>query len=182
MADLALDVRIEVDGNFDANGVLVAREIDFEDEGNVRIDALVDAVDAAAGTVTLLNVTVQIDGQTSLEDNSDAELRIFSIADINVGDWLEVRGSEIAAGTLLASQVERDEADDESRIRGIATDVADPSFRILGVDIDTDANTEFEGTDSATFFATADGQLVEADGDLNGGRFLATQVEFEDDD
>lgn len=181
-ADIALNVRVEVEGNFNANGVLVAREVDFEDEGSVRIDALVDAVDAAAGTVTMLGITVQIDSQTSMEDNSDAELRIFTINDINTGDWLEVRGSEIAAGTMLASQVERDDVDNESRIRGIATDVADPSFRILGLDIDTDANTQFDGTDSATFFATAEGQLLQADGNLNGDRFLATQVQFEDDD
>jgi hypothetical protein len=181
-ADLALDVRVEVEGNFDANGTLVAREIDFEGDGDVRVHALVDSVDAAAGEVTMLTITVQIDSQTSMEDKSDLDLRIFTISDINVGDWLEVRGSESAPGTILASQLERDEADNESRIRGFATDVVDPSFRILGLDIDTDAGTSFDGTTSIDFFATAQGMLVQADGNLNGGRLLATEVEFEDDD
>ena len=181
-ADLALDVRVEVEGNFDANGTLVAREIDFENDGDVRVHALVDSVDAASGEVTMLTITVQIDSQTSMEDKSDLDLRIFTIDDINVGDWLEVRGSESAPGTILASQLERDEADNESRIRGFATDVVDPSFRILGLDIDTDAGTFFDGTTSVDFFATAQGMLVQADGNLNGGRLLATEVEFEDDD
>ena len=44
-ADLALDVRIEVEGTFDANGVLVADEIEFENDGEIRVHALVDSVD-----------------------------------------------------------------------------------------------------------------------------------------
>lgn len=182
-ADLALDVLVEVKGSFDANGVLVADVIEFENDGSVRIDAIVDAVDAAAGRVTLLGIPVEISAETRLEDDSDLDMRRFSIDDINVGDWLEIRGRETATGSgiVAASRVERDEAENESTIRGFATDVGTSSFRILGLDIDTDVNTEFSGTSATVFFDTAEGRLVEADGNLDGGRFLATQVEFEND-
>ncbi|MDZ7642860.1 MAG: DUF5666 domain-containing protein [Woeseiaceae bacterium] len=108
----------------------------------------------------------------------------FDIDNINVGDWLEVKGYEADPGSnvLTATRLERDDADDEASIRGFATDVMNPSFRILGLDIDTDGNTEFDDISASDFFATAEGRLVDAEGNLNGSRFLATEVEFEDDD
>ena len=179
--DLALNVRIEVDGRLNAQGVLLAREIDFEDDGNARIDAIVDNVDAANNQLTMLGILVEVGPQTRIEDKRD-DLRPFSIDDINAGDWLEVRGNESGAMSISATRVERDDAEQESRIRGIARNVAEPSFEILGLAIDTDANTEFDGTTRVDFFATAEGRLVQADGNLVGDRFLATEVEFEEDD
>lgn len=183
-ADLALDVLVEVEGAFDANGVLVADEVDFEDDGQIEISARADSVDAAAGEVVLLGITVITGPETRFEDGSDADLRPFSLADVSAGDWLEIRGVETApgSGTVTATRLERDDAEDEASIRGFATDVADPSFRILGLDIDTDGNTEFDGVDRGTFFGNAEGRLVEATGNLNGSRFLASQVEFEEED
>jgi len=183
-ADLALDVLVEVDGAFDANGVLVADEVDFEDDGQIEISARADSVDAAAGEVVLLGITVITGPETRFEDDSDADLRPFSLDDVSAGDWLEIRGfeTEAGSGTVTATRLERDDADDEASIRGFATDVADPSFRILGLDIDTDGNTEFDDVDRGTFFASAEGRLVEVDGNLNGSRFLASEVEFEDED
>lgn len=183
-AGLALDVLIEVDGRFNSDGVLVADEIDFEEIGVLEIEAMVDNVDTAAGRVTLLGIAVEINDETRMEDDTDAQVRPFTIDDINVGDWLEVKGHEDEPGSniVTATRVERDDADDEALIQGYATDVVNPSFRILGLDIDTDGNTEFGDTGSGDFFATAEGELVEVDGNLNGTRFLATKVEFEDED
>ncbi|MEX0709291.1 MAG: DUF5666 domain-containing protein [Woeseia sp.] len=183
-ADLALDVLVEVDGRFNSDGVLVADEIDFEEIGRLEIEALVDNVDTAAGRVTLLGITVEINDETRMEDDTDAMVRPFSINNINVGDWLEVKGYEEEPGSnlLTATRVERDDADDEASIQGFATDVANPSFRILGLAIDTDGNTEFDDISASEFFATAEGRLVEVDGNLNGVRFLATEVEFEEED
>lgn len=180
--DLALDVLVEVSGRFNSSGVLVADEIEFEREGTIRIDALVDAVDANAGTVTLLGITVQLDASTSMEDNTDLDLRPFAIGDINVGDWLEIRGVETGAGTnvVAASRLERDDPESEASIRGVATGVADPGFSILGLAIQTDGTTEFENTSRAEFFANAEGRLVEADGVMSGSQFIASSVEFED--
>ena len=178
--DLALNVRVEVEGRIDSEGRLLADEVEFEDDGDARIDAIVDSVDAAANQLTMLGILVELRSDTRIEDKSNADLRPFSIADINPGDWLEIRGSESGTASVSASRVERDDPETEARIRGTATNVADPSFQILGLDIDTDSNTQFSGTTRADFFATAEGRLVQADGNLNGSRFIATEVEFED--
>lgn len=179
-SDLGLNVRVEVDGRLDTEGRILASEVEFEDDGDTRIDAIVDSVDVAADQLTMLGILVELRPDTRIEDKSNVQLRPFSIDDINPGDWLEIRGTETSAGSVSASRIERDDAESESSIRGVATDVADPSFRILGVNIDTDNNTQFNATTRVDFFAMAEGQLVEADGNLNGGRFLATEVEFED--
>jgi hypothetical protein len=51
-ADLGVDIRIEVEGSIDANGVLVADEISFELENNLEAEAPVEAVDLVNQTIT----------------------------------------------------------------------------------------------------------------------------------
>ncbi len=184
-ADLGLDVLVEVEGQLNSSGVLIAEEIEFEDDGPIEIEAAVDSVDASANQITMLGITVEITAATRMEDDSALELRVFTISDINVGDWLEIQGaeSEPDSNVVLATSVERDDPDDdEASIQGFAKNVSEPSFEILSLAIDTDDNTEFDDIDRQTFFAIAEGRLVEVEGNLNGSRFLATQVELEDDD
>lgn len=184
-ADLGLDVLIEIEGSLDSNGVLVAEDVEFEVDGPIKIEAAVERVDNDADEITLLGITVEITAETRMEDDSDLELRVFTIDDINVGDWLEIQGAEREAGSnfVVATSVERDDADDdESGIEGFVSNVVEPSFEILGLGVDTDDNTEFEDTDRETFFATAEGRLVEVEGNYNGSRLLASEIEFEDVD
>jgi len=185
-ADLALDIKIEAEGVVDAQGILVAEKIEFKRQTNTRMQALVDSVDAANNRLVMLGISVEFTATTSFEDKAN-DLRAFSINDINPGDWLEVRGGEssVTENLLVAVRVERDDAEDEARIRGIAENVADPSFEILGLAIDITAGTRFESELDTViprddFFAAADGRLVEAKGNLNGIRFAATEVSLED--
>lgn len=82
------------------------------------------------------------------------------------------RASELPAssGDILATIVERDDADTETILQGIVTSVANPSLTILGVTIATNGATQFRDTDdsaisAATFFSrVAAGTLVKAKG------------------
>jgi len=181
-ADLGLDVLLEISGRFDPNGRLLADSIEFEDDGFVEIEAAVESVDVAAGEVVLLGITVRIEDDTRFEDD-DSGLRSFGIDDLAVGDWLEITGvqADPASNVVLARTLERDDPEDEVSLQGIAGDLADPGFSILGVPIITDGNTEFDDTDRATFFSEADGQIVEVEGSWDGTRILADEVELEDD-
>lgn len=188
-ADLALDRRVEVEGELDADGVIVAEEIDFRNDDDVRIEAVVDAVDSAAGTVVLLGITVRVDELTRFDDQSDDDLRQFGLDDINVGDFLEVRGTEEPPGSreVLASLIEREDDDENgTELRGFVESIAEPSFVILGVTVETDAATEFDdgaGSAAEFFSRLRVGSLVEADGtEIADQTLLAEEVEFEDDD
>ncbi len=187
-ADLGLNVKVEVDGIVDANGVVVADEVDIRRSKAVRSRALVDSVDATAGSVVVLGITVNTDDLTRFEDKSTADVEPLTIADINAGDFIEVRGDEFPAGSgnILATIFEREDADPESSLQGFVESISDPSLEILGVTIETNASTVFRDENdvvisSTDFFARlAVNDLVEATGaETTDTTIVATEVEFE---
>ena len=196
-ADLGLNIKVDVEGTLDADGVLIAEEIEFERERerDIRIEATVDSVDAATNTLVLLGVSVAVDASTRVEDKSDDdESSSFNVVDINAGDFVEVRGREGQAGgaAVTAVRLEReddDEDDDDTVLQGFVVSVSEPGFEILGVTIETDANTEFDGRDdddlsSSAFFAELmPGDLIKVKGvEVSDTTIVARDVEFETDD
>lgn len=183
-ADLAVDVKVEVEGEFDAAGVLVARKVQFERSSSVKLSALVDDVDSAAGTLTVLGLTVVVDEKTRKEDQ-ESDDHFFAFEDLRVGDWVEVAGYPDASGSgrIVATRLERDDAEDEVELRGPADALEAPRFRILGVNVETTPGTEFEdeesSIDAALFFATAAGQTVEVEGIWDGASLTASKAEIE---
>jgi hypothetical protein len=189
-ADLALDVRVEVEGSI-ANGVLVARKIEFKEqemEGNLRVTGPVGTVDAAAGTFTVIGVTVQTSNSTRFEDHGGEHMRTFNVAALHAGDFVEVRGTAgSVANSIAAARVEREDQQDRVELRGIASNVAAPQLTILGVTVTSNSSTEFENEQEAPitaeqFFAQAPGKLVSAKGQINGTTLLARTLELEGED
>ncbi|NHA13633.1 DUF5666 domain-containing protein [Thioalkalivibrio sp. XN279] len=191
-ADIALNVRLEVDGFINAEGVVVATEIDFEDdERPIEIEARVQAVDLDNSVITLLGIRVQLNNRTRFEDFSSAQAFPFRAADIRVGDYLEVIGvpSEDASADVIATKVERDDDDDNTvSLQGFVEALAQPDLAILGVTVQTTVGTEFELGDNeasqAEFFAAIQvGELVDVDGIQVGDRtILADEVELGNED
>ncbi|MFQ5634874.1 MAG: DUF5666 domain-containing protein [Gammaproteobacteria bacterium] len=171
-------VRVEVAGRIDVGGLLVADEIDFRRGGELRIQATAEFVNASEGALELLGLTILTDRTTSFEDKSAAELRPFSLPDINPGDPLRIRAAAIAGdgGALVATQISRTEPLERVVIRGTASNLAAPQLSVLGVTVLTDAGTEM----AADFFARADGRLVEVQGNITTGSFLAEKIEIKD--
>jgi len=183
-ANLALGVNVEVEGGFAANASLVAARIEFRRESDVELAALVDSVNVAAGSLVVLGVTVRTNALTRFEDHSDADLPRFSLADLRVGDYVELSAYDDGGG-LMASLLERDDADDRIEVEGPASAVAAPDFTIAGIRITTNDQTEFRNNDggsisAATFFAAAAGREVKVRGALVGNTVLAEQAELED--
>ena len=183
-ANLALGANVEVEGGFDANARLIASRIEFRRESNVEISALVDSVNVTAGSLVVLGVTVRTNALTRFEDHSDADLPRFSLADLRAGDYVELSAYDDGGG-LLASLLERDDADDRLEVEGPASAVAAPEFTIAGIRITTNDQTEFRNNDggsisAASFFAAAAGRGVKVRGALVGNTVLADRAELED--
>jgi hypothetical protein len=181
---LALDVKVEVEGGFDTAGRLIARKVQFRQDSDVEISATVDSVNAAASSFQILGITVRTNTLTRFEDQSSADLERFGLTDLRAGDYLELRAYRDATG-LVASLLERDDAEDRLEVRGPATAVAAPSFSVAGVSITTDAQTEFRDNNgvsitAAAFFSAAPGRDVEVRGRLVGNTVLAERAELED--
>ncbi|MAG30322.1 MAG: hypothetical protein CL908_05425 [Deltaproteobacteria bacterium] len=190
-------VRVEVEGALDS-GVLMAEEVEIEDafEQDVHIEAAISAIDPVARTVTMLGITVEIDGQTELEDERD-ELPNFGFADLVIGDWLEVEArSTSAAGVVLAADADREEIGDDVILSGPISmiDRLTPTISILEQAMPIHGTTRYfdaEGVSvgEAAFFAEPGGVLdtdwvsvTDEDSALPGALLEADLVEIEEQD
>lgn len=186
-ADLGLNVKVEVEGDLDGAGVLVADKVDIRRSKAVRAEALVDSVDAASGSFVVLGITVNTDALTRLEDKSDADVRPLTVSDLAAGNYIEVRGAEFPAGSgqILATIVEREDVDTRTELQGFVTAEADPTLTILGVTIDTSGAIFRDVDDSiltrSEFFDRVDiNSLVKARGTESSAMSIAaTEVELE---
>ncbi len=188
-ADLGLNIKVEVEGDIDANGVLVASKVDIRRAKAVRATAVIDSVDSATDSFVVLDITVRVDELTRIEDKSDAQLEPLNVSDLNVGDYVEVRGDEFPAGSgeILATILERDDLDTETILQGFVEDADGTStFLILGVTVGTSTGTIFRDENDviisgAEFFNRLEaGDLVKAKGLESGDATItAEEVEFE---
>ena len=184
--NIQLDVRLEAEGELDANGVLVADEIEFKISNDIKIEAPVTAIDMTNLTVTVLGLTVQINELTILKDESDAELPSFSLSDLNDGDFVEI-GAMLDGDTIVAGKLERENQQNEVELKGYLDSLAQPDMVVLGVNVITNVDTEFEDAQELpisadTFFSSAlVGSLVEVEGTFDGAVLTANEVEMDDD-
>ncbi|HKS16747.1 MAG TPA: DUF5666 domain-containing protein, partial [Planctomycetota bacterium] len=128
-ADLANDVRVEAQGTM-TGGVLVAREIEFED--SIRIQSVVQSGGVSMGmpgTLEMMGLTIDV---TAATDNQQG--------DINPGDFLEIRGFLNVDGlTITATRIESIAPLDADQhfLQGVVTvkNAATLHLTILGIDV-----------------------------------------------
>lgn len=160
---VALNVKVEVEGVFNASGVLVATSIEVKAGSsgsavNAKLAALVDSVNAGAGQLVVLGVPVSVNTSTRLEDKSNAAVRPFGLANLSVGDFVEVQGVAQLNGSVVATSLEREDPEDDGVLRGPVSAVSNPNLTILGRTVATSGSTFRDASDnpidSATFFTT----------------------------
>ena len=190
-ANLALGVKVEVEGKLDNAGVLVAAKVKFLQTSAIRVVAPIGGVDTAKGTLTVLGLVITTDGATRFSDRLVTPVATIGLADLTVGNWVDVRGYEdpIGSSAVTATKVERIPAEDEVRLRGpySAALPLNLSFKILSVAVAADPYTRFVLEDgikltAEQFFAQAEGELVEAWGSWTTPTLSATRVEIKVDD
>ncbi len=179
--NLAENRKVEIEGNINTSGILVASSVEFRATSALRVESLVE--DKQGGQLTVLGIVIRVDSATRYEDKSAADLEIFGFSQITVGNYLEIRGYEDQAG-FIATRIERGDYAGDVALRGIVSDVVAPAFSILGATVFTGAGTRFfdnDGTEmqAAEFFLQAAGRLVDATGALNGSAIDAVEVAFE---
>jgi hypothetical protein len=201
-----VNMQVEVKGNFDANGVLVLREVHEEEEDNIRTEDLVASVNTTNGTFTTrLGIVIEPTGGSRVKDDTSDDGDHLTpdqfIGRLQAGDRIEARGVDDGSGGVAWTGVEREELfagndDFECELRGpvesISGDENSFSFIIQGVTVETGRvqNDDFKDDDEiaigrAGFFSRLqEGNVVEAEsfeGDAfcMSGMLDARQVEFE---
>ncbi len=188
---VARNVRIEAEGKVDIWGVLEAEEVEFLScEGKeVKIEGEVDGVDPVDSTLTVLGIRIKATGGTVVMDESDLQMRPFTLSDLRAGDFVEAGGFVNDMNDVVAVKIERIEPPESASLSGpIDRDSLVPpdSFSILGITIDVSAPgvsfADAEGNDisaSAFFAAIKAGDIVDVTGTYSNDTMTATEVEIE---
>jgi hypothetical protein len=153
-SNIVVGVRLEVEGSIDSNGFMQASKVKFEDN-DTRIQAQVDPAGVGSSTVTLLGIPVTVSTDTDMEDNRDGTSP-FTLGNIQAGDYLEIRGFLGANSTFIATEIKRESTDSKVEIRGPASakdDVAG-TVTILGLTVNTNGGTQFEGLNDQALSAS----------------------------
>ena len=130
-------------------------------------------MDLAGSTFTVLGIEWEVRATTEIEDDSDAEVDPFTLADLSPGDLVEVRGY-MEGSMPIASRLERDEPQTDASLRGPVTSVdgvGSFEFELLGLVVRGDGMTVYRDEDDASmtqaefFAALAPGVFVDAEWD-----------------
>ncbi len=180
---LAAGMVVEAEGHWDGS-TLIADKVESR-RGRIEIEATVASVTANSITLQLFGgtLTVEVDNQTLLDDDTDM-VGTLVLADISVGDFLEVEAVQLS-DSLLATRVDRDDMDDDALQAPVDSFVSGSSLTLLGISYQTiGADFKNQNDTSATeaeFYALlTPGMLVKIkDREIADG--VADEVEFKSD-
>jgi hypothetical protein len=170
-ADIALNVKLEIEGEINAGGILNATKVEIKRSNSVRIEANVDRV-ISSSSLVVLGITIKTDINTQLEDDSNASIVSFSLQNLSPGDRVEIKGSLDNNNMLVASRLERKNPETDVRLQAkILTtgfDPIDKTVTLLDLNIRTNGSTSFKDADDETitdlhfFDLLSEGSLVKA--------------------
>jgi hypothetical protein len=196
---LDVNVKVEVEGDLDGDLNILATKVEIKTSTNIRVAGTVDTI--VDGEIRVLNIRINTTAATRFDDKRDGDPN-FDGSSLVAGDFIEARGQEIPAGEITAFDLELDDLDPDTELRGfvepdsVVTDSAAAgyreSFRVLGVTIDTGSVEVYRDTNdlpiSADEFwsvieveaAGGNGYLVDIKGTETGEAALSAQeVELE---
>ncbi|MEE4185333.1 MAG: DUF5666 domain-containing protein [Gammaproteobacteria bacterium] len=180
-ADLALNVRVEVEGTINAAGVLVADEVEFADAIDLVVAGQVDQ-DPAASQVVVLGIEFTVAASTLIEDQSSAAVPALQLGQINTGDYLEIVAAEAGAARVARVIKRKDlpgDPGEDTEITGRVAQVSLPTFVIAGVTIVTAGGTEYEDPDGDEVGQAAFFNLLSAGDTVEVSGFEASQTVLE---
>ncbi|MFQ5901245.1 MAG: DUF5666 domain-containing protein [Thermodesulfobacteriota bacterium] len=187
-ADIAVNIRIDVEGTVDGNNILIADEVEFRSlaSRDTKIEGTVENVDTLNSTVTVFGITVTVNNSTIFKDESRYELRPFNLADVQTDDFLEIKGLVDSSGAVIAIKLERkdDPGPAENSLKGPvdSEDDSNSSLEILGVTVDVSGfPIPFEDANGTLFDIIEPGDIVEVKGyfDTSTNVFIADKVEID---
>jgi hypothetical protein len=180
--------RLEVEGAVQADGTLTARKTSVETEKNVRLEGDLTSVNSGTGSMTLNGVALTTFAGTSYRDSSSSATSPLGLADLVIGDHLQVYGFIDGTGKVIASQVERFNAPALAILQGPVSSInaGTSQLTILGVIVSSQPGTTFsKGTTSFVTFSSFAAQItpgstvVKAKGSYSGAGILATTLEIQ---
>lgn len=151
LADVIAGANVRVIGTLDADKNLVAKAIILFKDAKSDDQGLVQAVDVVNNTITVNGIVFDLSSDTSVNDRSKFDVRLFDINDIQVGDLVNIRGFNIEGKKHLnATRLERCDRDN-----GGATSSAASSASTTSAAASSEAISSEAATSSAASSSTA---------------------------
>jgi hypothetical protein len=175
VSDLVEGAYVEVRITETEDGSLLALEVEFTDNDDYYKSEVEGEITEVIDEWTFVvnDVTVIINEQTEFEDDA-------SRADIALGVMVEVEGYFDSDGNLIAKEIELEMADDQELMGNITEVVSDIEFFIGDQRIILADDVEF---DDGNALKLKVGVFVKLEGYYNEeGDFIATEVDFDDED
>jgi cytochrome c-type biogenesis protein CcmE len=168
-SDLALDVEVEVEGEINNDGALVAKKVEFAEQDEFEVKGKVTEFTSATDFAI---------GEQKITTTTNTEFKNGSESMLQAGVVIEVEGTLDENQVLVAKKVEFEEID-EVEVEGEVTQFTSlTDFVVDGKTITTNANTRFVKGSSTQL---KQGVKVEIKGFYNENQVLvATKVKFED--
>jgi hypothetical protein len=168
--DLVNGRLVKVEGSFNSDDVLVAREIESE-EGEAEVEALIESIDRVNETMVVGGVNVAITNSTIVEDDSDDRNdRVADLESLGVDQFVEVEG-RFRNGVLEAVSIERDDFDNDFDLDGRVSAITGNTITVLGLEL------QANGRNIGQFSV---GDPVEVDYFRNsGGSYLITEINLD---
>ncbi len=138
---------LSVEGHFNGEGVLLARQIESTDERRPTLKGILDAYDARRGLIVFGPIRLALDDSTRIEDESGAPL---TRADLRPGVRVKVVLQTDPGGAPRVRRVRRLGGDSpvrriEAPVEWLADRGPTVQFRLLGVDVHADPKTHWVG-------------------------------------
>ena len=184
-AELRLDQKVEAEGRLDATGAIVAETVKFKYDDQADVEALITQVDTVRKTVTALGLTLKIPNDARLADKSDTRLKRLRIADLRVGDTVDVQGDVLRdPRTVRVTRLERRNPDGRTRLHARVTDLGTDQFRLVGLPVFISPSTVIKESTGrvitrARFTAIAANRDVHVRGTFDGTWFNAVEITLE---
>ncbi len=160
----------------------VARKIKLEDDfDEIEVKGRIEAI--GGDSLIVKNFVFFVDANTVIKGDNDTPL---NFSDLNVGDFVEVKAYRDSTGRLVASEIERDNGNDDHdmagrmEVEGRITHLTDSAMVVNDIYIQITPNTQFYTHDDMPFSRDSlqVGMYVEVKVQLNNhGVWVAIKVE-----
>jgi len=119
LSSLVEGMMITVEGFIDANGDFIVKEIEEDKVSELEVDGTVTAITDTTITITTpmdinnTSMTFSVNNSTRMMDDQDEQttpVRFFSLADVAIGDYVEIEYTvDDASGEKIATELTRED-------------------------------------------------------------------------
>ncbi len=186
-ADLILNARVRIKGTLDDAGVIVVEHLTLQTRNFLGMEGEIQSIDLVNHSLTMLGITFLVNEETHFIDSGPERIKYFSLADLLVGDWVEIMARETELETEYVAvklKRHRDQESEQMKLSGPISAI-DPllmQFSINGFVVQVADMTEIEfdhgdAMDMAALFELlVDGLKVKIEGVIEGEMVIAAEI------